>query len=202
MLNDPSAFSTAVQALLSSQQHAIDAGSLAGGEYLCFMGSGRDEEDQYVHMVVASFLQRHHKFVCMLFGGFHALHKLIIERGCDHNLLVDHNSKLCLDCQSATLMSPSSHVKDGDSSTSTLFNKLSSVMKPKLSEMKEKLVEYVVNPSNSKPAVKHVSSEKLGKRYKGNKFSLDDALIDYSGTCMRFIRHLFTYHSSRRRRCD
>ena len=45
--------------------------------------------------------------------------------------------------------------------------------------MKDKLVEYVANP-NQKPIVKHVSSmDKLGQRYKGNKFSLDDQFADF-----------------------
>ena len=57
MLQVPTEFALAVQALFSAQRTAIAAGSVAGGEHLCFMGSGRDEEDQYVHMVVAHFLQ-------------------------------------------------------------------------------------------------------------------------------------------------
>ena len=57
MLQAPSEFSTAVSALFATQQQAIEAGSNAGGEHLCFMGSGRESEDQYVNMVVANFLQ-------------------------------------------------------------------------------------------------------------------------------------------------
>lgn len=91
MLNDPSAFSTAVQALLASQQQAIDAKSVAGGEHLCFIGSGRgDEDDSYVHMVVASFLQKRHKYVSLLYGGYQSLHRYILDNRWDH-YLVDHN---------------------------------------------------------------------------------------------------------------
>ena len=57
MLQAPAEFSTAVQALFATQQQAIEAGSKAGGEHLCFMGSGREAEDQYVNMVIANFLQ-------------------------------------------------------------------------------------------------------------------------------------------------
>lgn len=57
MLQAPSEFQTAVSALFATQQQAIEAGSNAGGEHLCFMGSGRESEDQYVNMVVANFLQ-------------------------------------------------------------------------------------------------------------------------------------------------
>ena len=57
MLQAPSDFSTTVQALFSTQRQSVAADSAAGGEHLCFMGSGREEEDQYVNMVVANFLQ-------------------------------------------------------------------------------------------------------------------------------------------------
>ena len=57
MLQAPSEFSTAAKALFATQQQSIEASSVAGGEHLCFIGSGREEEDQYVHMVIANFLQ-------------------------------------------------------------------------------------------------------------------------------------------------
>lgn len=57
MLQAPSEFATAANALFATQQQSIEAGSAASGEHLCFMGSGREEEDQYVHMVIANFLQ-------------------------------------------------------------------------------------------------------------------------------------------------
>lgn len=49
-------------------------GSAAGGEHLCFMGSGREEEDQYVTMVVANMLQRNQQFVSLTYGGFTGIH--------------------------------------------------------------------------------------------------------------------------------
>uniref|UniRef100_A0A1A9ZW23 Uncharacterized protein n=1 Tax=Glossina pallidipes TaxID=7398 RepID=A0A1A9ZW23_GLOPL len=51
MLQEPVVFVTAVQGLLTAQRHAIEANSSVGGEHLCFMGSGRVEEDQYTHML-------------------------------------------------------------------------------------------------------------------------------------------------------
>lgn len=45
-------------------------GSTAAGEHLCFMGSGREEEDKYVRMVVAYFLQRNTKYVSIALGGY------------------------------------------------------------------------------------------------------------------------------------
>ena len=45
-------------------------GSAAAGEHLCFMGSGREEEDQYVNMVVAHFLQRNSLYVSVAKDGY------------------------------------------------------------------------------------------------------------------------------------
>jgi len=66
-------FTTAVQALLASKEQALSASAAAAGEHLCFIGSGREEEDQYVHMVVAHFLQRHLAFVSVVAGGYAGL---------------------------------------------------------------------------------------------------------------------------------
>lgn len=71
MLQEPSSFATAVQALLASQRQALATRSAFGGEHLCFLGSGRLEEDQYTHMVVASFLQKHTHFISLVSGGYH-----------------------------------------------------------------------------------------------------------------------------------
>ena len=57
MLQQPAEFASAVKALLAAQQQSITAGSEAAGEHLCFMGTGREEEDQYLHMIIANFLQ-------------------------------------------------------------------------------------------------------------------------------------------------
>lgn len=48
----------------------VALGSAAGGEHLCFMGSGHNEEDKYVRMVVAYFLQRNTKYVSIASGGY------------------------------------------------------------------------------------------------------------------------------------
>uniref|UniRef100_A0A2M4BFB8 TBC1 domain family member 23 n=1 Tax=Anopheles marajoara TaxID=58244 RepID=A0A2M4BFB8_9DIPT len=96
MLQEPEAFQTAVQGLLRSQRNAIDANSNAGGEHLCFLGSGRLEEDQYTHMVVASFLQKGTKYVSLLTGGYEAIHDYFGDSMVD--CLEDHDPLKCLQC--------------------------------------------------------------------------------------------------------
>ncbi|CAG5115951.1 unnamed protein product [Candidula unifasciata] len=70
MLQNPEEFSVAVQALFTAQAQAMSAGSAAAGEHLCFLGSGREEEDQYINMVVANILQRGKQYVSIAKGGY------------------------------------------------------------------------------------------------------------------------------------
>ena len=77
MLDDPTEFNQSVEALLAAQKQAINSGSVAGGQHLCFMGSGRDDEDRYVNMVVSNFLQRKINFVSLALGGYEELAKTI-----------------------------------------------------------------------------------------------------------------------------
>lgn len=77
MLENPSEFNQSVEALLAAQKQAINSGSVAGGQHLCFMGSGHDEEDKYVNMVVSNFLQRKINFVSLALGGYDELRNTI-----------------------------------------------------------------------------------------------------------------------------
>ena len=77
MLENQNEFNQAVESLLDAQKQAIMSGSIAGGEHLCFMGSGHDEEDKYVNMVVANFLQRKIKYISLALGGYETLAKCI-----------------------------------------------------------------------------------------------------------------------------
>lgn len=60
MLQNPSEFALSVKSLLEAQKQSLESGSIASGEHLCFMGSGREEEDMYMNMVLAHFLQVRH----------------------------------------------------------------------------------------------------------------------------------------------
>lgn len=200
MLQEPIAFATAVQGLLRAQRQSIEANSNAGGEHLCFMGSGRVEEDQYTHMVVASFLQKNTQYVSLLSGGYTSIHDYFGEHMAD--CLEDHDLRKCIACirnygntntfaktngqQNRTTSTPTDSYK----STSDIFSKLSAAMKLKSAEVKGKIMDIIVNPSGGNstaaaanaanqqtPQEKHVlSSEKNGKRYRNVApvFSIDD----------------------------
>lgn len=173
MLQEPSAFTTAVQGLLSAQRQSLAARSAASGEHLCFLGSGRMEEDQYTHMVIASFLQKHTHSVSMLTGGYQAIHEYFGHEVSEH--LEDHKIHNCLVCvphESDTSLSSAQ-----SNSGSYLLGKISAAMKLKSAEVKGRLFEYIVNPTGSNTIDRHVSSsDKLDKRYRNIApvFSIDD----------------------------
>ncbi|CAF1021102.1 unnamed protein product [Brachionus calyciflorus] len=186
MLENPSEFNQSVEGLLAAQKQAIDAGSVAGGQHLCFMGSGNDEEDKYVNMVVSNFLQRKINFVSLALGGYEEL-KNVIE---DPEMIVGtnvHNSRYKFTEEWVKKLNASQ-------SSTSMLNKFSSVFKTKSFDIKDKLKDYinnsltVSNPSmdsnskktdvNKKQSTKHVSAtDKIGKLYRnqGNLFAIDDS---------------------------
>ncbi|XP_037052214.1 TBC1 domain family member 23 [Bradysia coprophila] len=198
MLQEPVAFATAIQGLLRAQKQAIEANSHAGGEHLCFMGSGRIEEDQYLYMAVASFLQKNTQYVSLLTGGYAAIHEYFGDHMAD--CLEDHDPFGCLVCKKDFIgmnavendvqlrNKPSS---SGDAKqqrlSSDLFSKWSAAMKTKSAEVKDKLYEYIVNPSAPNPAnnvERHVSSsDKNGRRYRNVApvFSIDEENDEHVG---------------------
>lgn len=166
MLTEPQAFNVAVQALLSSQKQSIAAQSAAGGEHLVFFGSGREAEDQYVHMVVAFFLQRHVQFVGLVQGGFHAVHQALVAAQVESGIaatstfvepvgLVDHNPSLCLVCSSNKSDATSTAAGKSNASGTPLYAVGSSSsnktdffgrMRSKSAVVKDKFLDYIVNP--------------------------------------------------------
>ena len=66
LLHSPNDFSVAADRLCSKVKRV----GLEGGDHLCFLGSGREQEDQYVTMVVAKFLQKSIPYISWARGGF------------------------------------------------------------------------------------------------------------------------------------
>ncbi|XP_076619326.1 TBC1 domain family member 23 [Colletes latitarsis] len=141
MLQEPAAFATAVQGLLQAQRQALAVGSQAGGEHLCFLGSGRQEEDRYTHMVVASFLQKHTQYVSMVTAGYQAIHEYFGDEVVSS--LVDHNSQHCLVCNANI-----SETNSNETSPAKVKNNNSDFL-GKIKKVKGKLFDYIVNPSAS-----------------------------------------------------
>ncbi|XP_076231102.1 TBC1 domain family member 23 [Calliopsis andreniformis] len=171
MLQEPAAFATAVQGLWQAQRQALAVGSQAGGEHLCFLGSGRQEEDRYTHMVVASFLQKHTQYVSMITSGYQAIHEYFGDEVVSS--LVDHNSQHCLVC-SASL----SDTNSNETSPAKVKNNNSDFF-GKIKKVKGKLFDYIVNPSASvhnNVENRNGKDPELTKRQKKTApvFSIDD----------------------------
>lgn len=179
MLQEPSAFATAVQGLLQAQRQALAVGSHAGGEHLCFLGSGRQEEDRYTHMVIASFLQKHTQYVSMVTSGYQAIHEYFGDEVVSS--LVDHNSQHCLVCNANISDTNSNDASPGKikNNNTDLFGKIGMVMRLKGQKVKGKLFDYIVNPSASVNSnVERRSSKDLEYIKRSRKttpvFSIDD----------------------------
>lgn len=179
MLQGTSVYKMAVQGLLSAQQQALDAGSSAGGEHLCFIGCGALHEDQYTHMVVAGFLRDYRPYVSILSGGYHALHNYFGDNV--EETMSDHNQESCRVCLELGSQAGNQNVGTNGSSTSPskdLFGKIGAVVKSKSAEVKDKLLEYIVNPTGGNVSERHVSpNDRRGKRYRGASavFTIDDS---------------------------
>lgn len=207
MLQEPESFATAVQGLLRSQKTAIEANSDAGGQNLCFMGSGRLDEDQYMHMVVASFLKKNTQYVSVLVGGYASIHNYYGQSA--NECLQDHNSHRCIMCIGPSTSTVNQNMNTSSNSASSsgsgtqrignlastkthnpqssfdLFSKLSNAVKSKSQEVKGKLRDYYApagaSSSNGLSAEKHVSkNERNGKRYRdvAPVFSIDEESVD------------------------
>lgn len=105
MLLEPSSFTTAVNVLLDIQRQVVASKSNTGGKHLCFIGSGHEDEDQYVNMVVASFLQKYQsKYVSIVVGGFGAIHDYVSTKtefkDRFDEFIVDHDQESCKICYS------------------------------------------------------------------------------------------------------
>lgn len=156
------------------------------------MGSGRLDEDQYMHMVVASFLQKNTSYVSVLTDGYAAIHDYFGQH--TNEFLKDHDSMRCLMCvnnvnASTTNQSLNNSTISSTPSTSSSVKSpptvdLFSKIKSKSMEVKGRFLDYIVNPANAQPTSsatatveKHVlSSEKNGKRYRNVApvFSIND----------------------------
>uniref|UniRef100_A0A8B9K6M0 TBC1 domain family member 23 n=1 Tax=Astyanax mexicanus TaxID=7994 RepID=A0A8B9K6M0_ASTMX len=176
MLHNPAEFALSVKSLLEAQKQSLESGSVASGEHLCFMGSGREEEDMYMNMVLAHFLQKNKEYVSIAKGGFMALQQHLADinvEGPDnvyvHWIVSTSGSHSSLGSADGDLNST------GDKSVKSLVNKMTFALKSKSVNVKEKVISFIENTST--PVDRHVSSsDRVGKPYRGVKpvFSIGD----------------------------
>jgi len=196
MLQDPKEFTTAVNVLFAAQKQAISAGSRAGGEHLCFMGSGILDDDQEYNMVVANFLQKNTLFVSVVQGGWEAVVKFLNDAR-SPRLISNHTvgSLISANDVSAASVNDASSAQNPESESATappktgsgdaaelfgfkrgmgFINKLASPttsnqLKEKFSEMKTKLADYITNSelmASGQEEERHITPSPGGKRYR------------------------------------
>uniref|UniRef100_A0A3P8NEL9 TBC1 domain family member 23 n=1 Tax=Astatotilapia calliptera TaxID=8154 RepID=A0A3P8NEL9_ASTCA len=174
MLQNPSEFALSVKSLLETQKQSLESGSIASGEHLCFMGSGREEEDMYMNMVLAHFLQLKFTETRVLPALQQHLVDMNVE-GLDSSYVHwivstsgSHSSLSSADGESLSGPGDSKGVK-------SLVNKMTFALKSKSVNVKEKMISFIEN--TSAPVDRHVSSsDRVGKPYRGVKpvFSIAD----------------------------
>lgn len=140
LIQNAPAFIAAVDSLLASQKQAIEANSVAGGEHLCFMGSGFEAEDQYVHMVVARLLQRHHKHVSVADGGYEALLFYIEANSLEADrVLVGTDVQKAVKSVKGKKQEPTPAKPAAVSVSTSFFGKLTNAVKTQLPIVKDKV---------------------------------------------------------------
>ncbi|KAM6962817.1 TBC1 domain family member 23 isoform 2-T2 [Aplochiton taeniatus] len=176
MLQNPSEFALSVKSLLESQKQSLESGSVASGEHLCFMGSGREEEDMYMNMVLAHFLQKNKEYVSIAKGGFMALQQHLADmnvEGPDTSYL---HWIVSTSGSHSSLSSADGESSPGDGKgVKSLVNKMTFALRSKSVNVKEKMINFIENTST--PVDRHVSSsDRVGKPYRGVKpvFSIGD----------------------------
>ena len=184
LIQDAQAFNKKIESLLEAQAQAVESKSIAGGEHLCFMGRGFDAEDQFVHMVVARMLQRHHKYVSLADGGYEALLHYIEINGLETDRVlvgtdirkVPRNKNMNVE---EKVGSPAPVVR----ASSSFFGKLKIAVQTQLPVVKEKITTYITNPQpSSSTPVRHVSAQDRPRRapYKPQSvFVFDDGDEEY-----------------------
>jgi hypothetical protein len=121
LLHSPTDFSTAMNRLCDKvKQMGGDTGS-----HLCFLGSGREQEDQYMNMALAKFLQQSIPYVSIVRGGYLELWRVM--GGKTEQLLEDYDPVQCQrlynESRNDIIPSPSRRSDNSDSDTEAGYYK-------------------------------------------------------------------------------
>ncbi|XP_077054927.1 TBC1 domain family member 23 isoform X1 [Siphateles boraxobius] len=191
MLHNPSEFALSVKSLLEAQKQSLESGSVASGEHLCFMGSGREEEDMYMNMVLAHFLQKNKEYVSIAKGGFMALQQHLADINVEGPDNVYVHWIVSTSGSHSSLSSADGELNSTDGKgVKSLVNKMTFALKSKSVNVKEKMISFIENTSTPVDRMsfnlpwpdkgildRHVSSsDRVGKPYRGVKpvFSIGD----------------------------
>uniref|UniRef100_A0A915PXR9 Rhodanese domain-containing protein n=1 Tax=Setaria digitata TaxID=48799 RepID=A0A915PXR9_9BILA len=144
-------------------------------EHVLFLGSGH-EDDLYLHMVIANFLQQGRKHIALVDGGYKALHE---QLGTNFERLDGHYEILCKECnrQRSPTIEKDSQRK---SSWKLGVGNILGAVKASAPSIKEKVrkLPIIVTRGPNPVEFNHVeTSQRHGKRYRNEKsvFTLSDS---------------------------
>lgn len=179
LLHSPTDFGVAVDRLCE-RVGKVGADS---GEHLCFLGSGREQEDQYVNMVVAKFLQKHVRYVSLARGGF--LELLIVLGGRVSQVVEDYDASKCSvfysDSTLISSLATRTETSDSDSDSyipayrrrlrargAQLYMQMASGFSERKESLRKKMGGYLWTTQAKEPEQRHVSQkDRASKRYRG-----------------------------------
>lgn len=186
LLYSPSDFEVSLQRLCSRVKDLNGE----GGEHMCFLGSGREQEDQNMNLVVAKFLHKSIPHISLARGGFLELKSILGVRIAE--CLEDYDQLQCdqfyLDTTYCSTV-PSDASDSETESSSSLYNQklhskgaklytaLSAGFKERSQRFKTRLGSMWYSSEQKPPQAKHVSSaDPPSKRYRnhGDVFVIAD----------------------------
>ncbi|VDN83282.1 unnamed protein product [Brugia pahangi] len=149
--------------------------SFHSDEHILFLGSGR-EDDLYLHMVIASFLQKGRKHIALVDGGYKALHEQLAP---NFERLDGHYSALCKECNRQALYEVEKESERKLSWKLGVGSILDAVKAtaPSIREKMRKLPTIVTIGPNTAQFTHVETSQRHGKRYRNEKsvFTLSDS---------------------------
>lgn len=168
IVDDPEKFDFAMKTLMKFKEDNCPK------DHICFLGSGREEEDQFMVMAISRFLHQNYEHISYANGGYAALHSILFEIGNLQKLSNHFNKAECIECKR---MPQKVESRKGTSIFERLKKSIqSNTKKKKGSDERQKKTQTAAEEN-----VKHVSrTERFGKRYRNvqSVFSLneDDSL--------------------------
>ena len=167
LVDEPEKFQNAMNSLLQFREENCPT------DHICFFGSGLEEDDSYMMMVISRFLHKNISHISYVDGGYKALHQMLKDTNNLSKLSNHFSVNSCIHC------SENSTTKE--SFTWSIMEGMKKRRK-ELAEAAKNITEYFPKPELfSKEQQTHVkSTERNQKRYRNAQsvFSIEDSDSD------------------------
>lgn len=92
IVEDPEKFNIAMSSLMKFKEDNYPK------DHICFLGSGREEEDQFTNLAIAKFLQQNFEHTSYAGGGYRGLHQMLSDAGNLAKLSNHFKKNECAEC--------------------------------------------------------------------------------------------------------